>query len=141
MRAGNRGQRGHVLHFHGQAAGRFEQHRAALRADRGLETRDIERIEKARLNAQIGQQAAPQRAARVIGVVGHQQHVAGAQHGKQRAGDGGNTRGIEHGTRRAGFELGQRFGQRPLRRRAAAAIEEAAVGIARAPSASAAVSS
>ena len=50
MRLRDGGERGHILHLHGQAARRFEQDRAGLRADCRLECSAIERVEKPRFD-------------------------------------------------------------------------------------------
>ena len=129
MPPGDFRQRGKIADFHGQAARRLEERGPGARIDRRFECRRVERIEKAGLDAEFLEQAAAHGPHRIVDVVGDQHRVARPQHRKQGAGDGGDARGIEHRSRRARLERGQRLGQRPLRRRAAAAIKEAAVGV------------
>ena len=123
------GQGGYVAHFHRQAAGAFQQHGAGALAEPVGERSEFERVEPARFHAVALQQPFRQRPARLIDVVGHQQHVACAQHGQQRPGDRGDAAGIKQRAGGARLQRGQRLGQRPLRRRPAAAVIELPVAV------------
>ena len=104
---GDRGQRGDIAHFHGQAARAFKPHCARTlfiqNASKGVM---IERVEKAVRHPQTFEQAGRHAARGIVGIVAHHKVVAGSEHGQHAAGDGGHPAGIEHCAMRARLDLG-----------------------------------
>ena len=129
MFAGDGGEGGDVAHLEGKAARAFEPHGLHGLGEQGAVGVHILWVEEGRRHPQPRQQAGRHAARRVIGVVGHQQPVTGFERGEQASGNRRHPAGIEHRAMRAGFKPGQRIGQRPLGRRAAAPVEELAIGV------------
>ena len=121
-----------VGEFHRQAAGGFQQRHFGARAQCGREGGGVGGVEPAGFDADLLQMRLGEGAAGFVGVVGHHQHVAGAEQRGEHPGDGGDARGIEHGARRPRLQRGECLGQRPLRGPAAPAIVERAIGVGRA---------
>ena len=129
-RLGRRDDRGNVLHLKGQAAGAFEEDRRRGLPDQIGDAGADQRIVEARGDAHRRQHLPAEGARRLVDAVHHQQFVAALEHREQSRRDRRHARGEQHRALGARFELGQRLGQRPLRRRAAPAVVELAIGVA-----------
>ena len=121
-RLGDRTDRGDVLDLERQRSRAFHEDRARVRADQSFDLGTDQRVIIDGFDLIAFEQGVAEVASRAVGAVDHQQLIAGPQHRQQGAGDRGHAGGIEAGSRRARLELGQRFGERPGRRGAAAPI-------------------
>ena len=124
---GNARDRGYILHLEGQAARRFEEDQPRFGFDQIGDARADARIIIAGPHTEPREHAVAKAARRFIGAVDHQQMIARRQQRKQPRRYRCNARRIEQRALRPRFEFGQRVGQRPYRRRAAAAIIELVV--------------
>ena len=118
-----------VAHLHRQTAGAFKPDRAGLAAKLLGVIVKVERVEKSAFDSHPFEQPCRHAARGIVAIVRHQQHIAGLQHREQGARNRRHAAGIKHRAMRARLDLCQSLGQRPLRRRAASAVEEMAIGV------------
>ena len=125
----HRADAGHVLHLEGQRARALHEDGAGRVRQQGFDfRRGRQRIVITGGDAIALEPLVAERPGRAVDAVDHQQFVAGIEPAQQRERHRRRTRRKQPRARRARFQAGQRFGQRPLGRRAVAAVAQNAVG-------------
>jgi hypothetical protein len=112
----NCADRRHVLDFHRLRAWTLEQDRARFLAEEVRNLGADQRIVVGGRNPVAFQECLAEFPSWTVDGVDHEQLVAGPKHGKQRRRDRRQARRIKRGPRSTWLELGEGFGERPLRR-------------------------